>query len=350
MRSEYINIVTDLKKRFKVFKETKDWLGHPITVFEVGGERDKPILITAGAHGDEPAGFYATLEIMIKLRSEHRTYIVPARDPTGIHSLEYVLQKMFDIEQCFSLECLKTLIKREGEVLLDTNNIFLGLVGHVGFAFKIPDNPWEGVRPTISFLKEIIKKNERIRDKLYGSRILIPALLPRAEGVGMTGRMYTVFIGDDVFNYNTFSPSIDFPEISWMQRTIDEIKPWLTIDLHEGFGDGFYTFVTDKTSEIEKSLLEVVLDQLKEHALPPLSIEKMKKFMGKIEGREFVDDGIVKIATENFAKTLAGYSSKYCPSFIFETGLRAPLQKRIDSHVIASLALINAATFIPLLN
>jgi len=321
----------------------EDWLGHEIFVARKKGDSEGKVLIAAGAHGDEPAGVYAALELMADAKSNLDLYFLPCRDPVGFNSLSYVLSRLLQVEiYVFSFGDLKGVCKDYGERIYAEWDVYVYRIGDVGLAYstRCYHDPWAGENYVTEKLSKAAKAG--LLDELKGKRVLVPAMLPLSDGVGLFSRVYSLYVTSDgeVVSYNTVRRENVPKEVAAVAELVDRLKPTLTLDLHEGFGEKFYVFVNSKPGAAERKLLMGAFNRLRESKLELLSVEEMEKLMRGMGDREFLEDGVVLSSGEK--PTLSLYASKHGASFTFESGLMADLEKRIKMHKLAVIGALEA--------
>lgn len=194
IRGEYAELVGRLRESFKEIWRCVDWSGTPMVGLEVCGKEEPPILVTAGAHGDEPAGVYAAVELAYRLNFERKVVIVPSRDPSGFHSLNEVLKYMVG-SSLKSLDELPALVREYGgEEVYCNGRLYLGFIRNVGFTYTRSEAP-QASTAVERALRRVFSE-EGLYDSYYGNRILVPAMTAESEGSGLSGQLYTLFVGE----------------------------------------------------------------------------------------------------------------------------------------------------------
>lgn len=337
-RSEYLDAISSLKKRYKSVEEYMDWLGLPITVFRTGGREEPPVLVTGGSAGIEAASVYAALELVMHVDVERAVYIVPSRDPTGFHDASFVLSRLFqtplNIER---LSDIKAALEEGGaQVLVDDERLFAALTKNAAFAFS-KDEGGLGAYGTLNLLKSYMGRGD-LASKLEASRILIPAQLPSVDGVGLTGRFLTLFMGDDlqITSYDHLDAKYLPPEAQCIKALVDELEPGMVIDLHEWMGPGFNAAFPDTPLAGEAIVLDVLLSQVAEYGMPLTKVEEAEAL-----GLSTLREGAV---IDPLACGLASYvvSRGYGYAMSLRTSLHAALESRVATLVTACLSALNA--------
>src|SRR5262245_54226335 len=107
--------------------------GEEIVCAETGGERRPAILVTAGAHSPEVAGVLGGLRILEKIQTEHKTYVIPMRDPFGFNDFDHCLGFLLDQRVTVRSHAEGVaLLERYGTVLLRSADFCLALLGEIG--------------------------------------------------------------------------------------------------------------------------------------------------------------------------------------------------------------------------
>lgn len=330
--SEYVETIESLKKKFKIASITEDWLGLPIVIFKTGGREEPPVLVTAGSAGVEVAGVYAALELILQVDVERTVYILPSRDPTGLHDASYVLSRILGekvhVENVTDVR--KLLTDAGAEFLIDTHDLFLAIFKGVGLAASSTADAYEAAK---ILAKEIL--SQELADSIDGTRILIAAQLPQAEGVGKLGRFFTVFAREGkFFTYDNFSAET-VPEVDFVKSFIDREDLGMVIDLHESVNSpAFYVSQSAEPSGGELTILYLVLDQVRQYGMELASVEALESI-----GLRALSEGL------GYGRGFCGltdYVSGRTYAFAFSTPLDKPLEQRIKTLSVATLSALNA--------
>ena len=329
--SEYLDAVDLLKKRFKVAASTEDWLGLPLVIFRVGGNEEPPALVTAGAAGVEAAGVYAALELVLKVDVERTVYVLPSRDPTGFHGASYVLSKMLgeEVRVETPFDAKKLLASAGAEVLLDTSDLFLALFKGVGFAIGSAD----AYDAKALLERELISRE--LADSLDGTRILLAAQLPHAEGVGGLNRLLTLIVKDGrVLTYEDLETE-SVPEVEFVRSFVERENLGMVVDLHEDKrAPAFFVSQSEEPSSGELTILYLVLDQVKQYGMDLADREAIEAL-----GLKAVSDGV------GYRKGFCGLTDYACMkayAFAFVTPFAKPLEARVRTLGVAALSALNA--------
>jgi predicted deacylase len=335
--------------------------GLPIVCARTGGERQPPILITAGAHADEVSGVFAAVELIESFETEHETYIVPLRDPTGFAGYPRALARAL-VVQPFSFagsqtevsetsqvcEEIETCLRSRGRIVCAGDDWRVCEVSGELFAFRPPSSPNPGSFPLMQSLHEMCCADANVAHALKNRRVLLPALLPDIEECGAFARGYTVVVTEDgvVENLNRlFDHPLPPLEVRMIRDLIDQVRPGLALDLHEGFGTKFYLIVGQLAPDSLEERIALGLRagvraagyagmRLDEMAaqMPPRYLAQMRDLGG----------GIITFATAATETTFSGYCHKYGPAFTVEVGYENDLGSRVAIHLAAVRGAVRA--------
>ncbi|RLF06459.1 MAG: hypothetical protein DRK00_01545 [Thermoprotei archaeon] len=334
MSSEYLRMIEALRKRYKTVLYERDWLGLPIVVLKAGGREEPPVLVTAGASAVEAAGVYAALELVMQVDVERAVYILPSRDPTGLHGAVYVLSEMLGEEvHVDTLSELRELLKSRGaEVVIDTPTLFLSMLKGVGFAFS--GSSREGAYGTLRQLEEKVVKGGLI-ESLGEVRILIPSQMPNVEGVGLLDRLMTVMVCEEgILTYEHIGGEKVIPEVEVLRRFIQGREMGMVIDLHEGVDRGFYVLLSEEPLSGESIIIDLVLDQVARYGMQLAT----QSALGE-SGLRALSDGV---GVGKGRCGLIDFTVERSYSFAFFTGMNAPLEQRVKAHLTACISALNA--------
>ena len=328
--SEYLETINAMKKRYKIAAVTKDWLGFPLPIFKVGGREEPAALVVAGASGIEVASVYAAFELLVQVDIERTTYILPSRDPAGLHSMSFVLGKLLgtDVNVETADEARSILAGSGAEVVLDDEEVFLALIKGIGVAIGKGLDAFG----TVNALRARLK--EGLAESLESTRVLVASQLSQVEGVGELGRFATVFVHEgDVLTYDDVDRA-EIPEVSFVRDFIDKVELGLVIDLHESKSAEFYALTGSAPSSTENTILYVVLDQIRSRGLRIASADQLKT-MGLVAA----EDGI---AYGRGSCGLISYASSKAYAMAFVAPLVEPLEVRSRALATAALSALNA--------
>lgn len=329
--SEYLSTIEAMKRTFKVAASTNDWLGLPITIFKVGGREEPAVLVTAGASSVEVSGVYAALELLVQVDIERATYVLPARDPSGLHDASFILSRMLGTHvEARSPEEVKEILRQSGaEILIDDGELFLALSKGVGIAVGTRKDAYEVLKDLRSKLRE-----SDLGERAEGCRILIASQLSQVEGAaGLTRFMTVVVQNGEVLTYDDVEQA-EIPEVVFLREFLERQELGLVIDLHEAKCSAFYTVTRDPPSSLESTILYLVLDQVTRRGMLIASPELIEG-----QGLKSFGDGI---GYGRGACGLVDLASSRSYSFALVAPFNAPLEERISALMVATLSALNA--------
>lgn len=218
--------------------------GTPMLAAQVGGSRQPAVFLTAGAHSSETAGVHACLALLESLETDHEVHILPLRDPVGFAGVDRCLSLASgdDVHMDDPNASLDFLQDR-AELLWSEADLHLFLLGDLGFVWAPPlpglDTFWRQFNLTSRLPREV---PDAIRP-LHGKTVFLINANSTIEGSGALQRCYhTVLDADGQWlHLNRFFGLDDAPpEVAAVDKLIQTIRPGLTVDLHEGNGEGFW--------------------------------------------------------------------------------------------------------------
>mgnify|MGYP000430340790 CR=1 FL=1 len=343
----YDQVVEILEKyNIPYTKLAKDWQGNFIIATKVKSD----VLITAGAHGDEHAGVVSSINLAI----EGKHIVIPARDPAGVNGFIYALKFLLDKEvKSKDYAYIIDLIKRNADWYHQSNEFIVGIFGNIALCAMPPIDPWKGEDLINEVLQRELDKDERLREKLEGMRIIMPANLPYSEGVDLFDRAFTSFvINGRVENYNSLFdiPDEKIPyDFKKLKEFINKISPKAVFDLHEGFGDKFYAFVPVSKEEFNRDYDEIfrkIKAELLRNGLKYLTVKEALNELPKERVYAYNDEREIAVIL-HFGKrcrSLSCYAYKELGAFsiTFETGLKARFKERVMMSYIATKTAISS--------
>jgi hypothetical protein len=252
----------------------------PLLSVRCGGDRQPPIFITAGAHCTETAGVHAALNLLHMLDTEFEVHIFPLRDPFGFagdrHCLSYAAGEQVEVSShTDSLEYLQTHAQpvwREGETQLF-------LLGEIGFAWTPPELPGVTAFTRLhSRMLSLAQEDPLALQALRGKRVMLMQSMPDVEGTGETGRCWHALVTGkgEWMHLNRLFGREDAPaEVAAVDRLMQTYRPGLTLDLHEGNGQGFWMPV-NKHKEPERvfTMTQAFFGYVNERGYPITSYEE----------------------------------------------------------------------------
>ncbi|GEM_PF-1885307 len=310
---------------------TRDRSGRPIVGCE-SGKGEVRIFLGAGAHGDEPAGVLAALRLVSRFKDpdDFRFRRVPIRDPAGHVGFLTILSELTGEKPPEKYEELREFIKKHGREIYDDGILLLADYDKVIIAFAPPEDD-KGEDAINDRIATAMSESSTVYEELLGRHIFMPANQPKSEGVGLYGRGFTSYVSKSgrLGNYNRFFGSPEAPpEVKAVQEFLDEFKPHYTIDMHEGYDDCFYVVLDELRDGID-----YLLARPKVTSLRICSKEELER----THNADAPWDGVI---VYKIPDSLAGYATRYGHAITTETGLKAPLQKRITAHMQAFFNLL----------
>jgi len=216
--------------------------GSPIVAVEGGGDAEPGVLVTAGAHATEHAGVRAAVEILDAVETHRRVVVVPTRDPVGLNGYTYALETALgETLVVESYDGLADLLRTEADVVVDDDEMLLGLVGDVGFATREPTDGRPSCLSLMSALKDHAAAGTPFLERFRGRRVYAPAGFPTVEETGDFDRAFTFVISPagEFMHLNRFFDRSWAPvETRCVRDLMDELEPVLTVDLHESSRQG----------------------------------------------------------------------------------------------------------------
>lgn len=298
----------------------------PLVVVRAGGDKKPAIFISAGSHSTEHAGVRTAVEVIDGLKTKHQVYVYPCRDPIGLTGYNYALSLALGEEPTLnSVEDAETLLRKQGEVLVDEGGVLLAIIGEHGFANQ--------------GLLGRIKKGDKRLEPLLGRRIYYPSRSKEMPGAGPLERAYTLVVTPDgeVLHLNRFHDTAWAPaESRGARRLMAEIQPGLTFDLHEYGGDAFWFSTRKQRTEQD----EVWEQRMAREAIRAVALSGARlapdnyspgSFFSKLERGVYGLDASKRGEGLNLVDYAA---SKYGPGFTVETGMRQPFEQRVRMSLL----------------
>jgi hypothetical protein len=321
--------------------------GFDVLCAVAGGKKDPAILITAGSHADEVAGVHAALALLRGLVTQHKLYVIPVRDPFGFEGYRANLQ--FAAGSSVRIEGpadVYEVLRGKGKVLYENNTYVVAEVGQYVFAYDVGvDFPTSSVGRRI---EDVVQQDRKALERLAAAkRVVAPWNLPMPRHGdyfrrGARGMIVTAsgFVG----NFNRFFDVKDAPaEIQYPRNLVDELKPGLILDLHEGYGRGFYVYKPESADPSIDRIASALTAAVQDYGGQTSTPEELQPFWGPKLGhdRSYFGNG-----TFYAGSSIRSGFSQYCqtlgPAFTFETGAFNPISWRTDLHVWAAVAAIKS--------
>jgi len=326
--------------------------GERVVCAETGGERLPPVLVTAGSHSPEVAGVTAALRLVDELRTSHKAYVIPMRDPFGFnnfdHCLSMIVGRPVEVE---SHAATVALLEWHGTVLLQDEALCLALIGEVGVvSMETGDEPM-GFDWILNHLQECLAKNPVVAERMHGRRFFVPSGMPFSEGAGAYGRTYTGVMspeGQQLSLSQFFGRADAPPEVACIDTFLQEVRPGLIFDCHEDFGREAYFPArrhgndSAKGERIQHAMRTALVDagypladfdQFLAGARRYRPYWKPYHQSSGLSGL-FWTDGVRR----GIGFNLADYALRFGFSMPIETGAEASLADRTDCHVRAVMA------------
>lgn len=316
--------------------------GRPVVAAEGGGDRDPPIVLTAGAHATEQAGVAAAVELLERLETDHRVYVVPTRDPLGVDGYETALAAALGEAVSFdSYEDVEEILRDESEIVLD-DEVVVGLIGEYGFGVAPPKDGTSGAYRVSNALLDL-EGDDRM-EPLRGRRVFLVSGQPSVEGTGDFDRLYTRVItpGGENLHLNRYIGSAWAPpESRAVRELLDSVEPGLFVDLHEYSGDGYWVSTRPKADEsterrersVGRAMTESVADAGGD--LLPLA-----EFLGEEPDDDHyfteLETGLWDLDYETRGEgfNATDYAAEhYGLAFTNETGMYRPFEERVEMAV-----------------
>ncbi len=158
----------------------------PVVAVKAGGNKKPAIFISAGSHSTEHAGVVAAVDLIDELETEHQVYVLPCRDPMGLSGYHHVLSLGLGSEPAVrSVEEVESLLRKNGEVLYDSDGRLLVLIGEYGYANRSFYRKIEKGAPFLEPLKGRRMYSHRItptrREQRHWSGLIRKLLHPMAK-------------------------------------------------------------------------------------------------------------------------------------------------------------------------
>jgi hypothetical protein len=254
--------------------------GEPILSVRAGGDRQPPIFVTAGAHAHEPAGVHAALALLRALDTEHEVHILPLRDPFGFAGVNHCLSVAAGerVHVSSHLEALDYL-RAHAIPLASSGELALFRLGDFGFVWNIPTPGCEGSRPMAHFIQALARQEPDVLRPLWGKSVLLMLTMTDAEGVGELQHCYHQLFsptGEWLHLNRLFGRQDAPPEVAAVDFLMEQVKPGLTCDLHEGAEQGFWLSVPRPTGSPERvlAMAQAFLEAIHERGYPVTTYEE----------------------------------------------------------------------------
>jgi len=233
---ELLEAVAGTGRPVRTLGHTAD--GSPLICVRSGGDKEPAIFITAGSHSTEHAGVSAAVNLIEGLDTEHQVYVIPTRDPIGMNGYAYALSLgLGETPQVESFDQAEEILRREGDVLFEEDDLIVSLIGEYGYASSrprpdrtCPQNYLYGRLQRLA-----LEEPERL-EPVRGRRVFMTPGQSGIEGAGDFGRAYTLVISLDggILHINRFHDTPWAPvEPRVTVGLMAEIRPGISFDIHE---------------------------------------------------------------------------------------------------------------------
>jgi hypothetical protein len=247
--------------------------GTPTQAAQLGGQRQPAVFITAGAHCTETAGVHAALSLLGSLESEHEVHVLPLRDPVGFAGVDHCLSLgAAEAVHAADPEAALALLRERGDLLWRDGDLKLFRLGDVGFVWAPPQPGLATFWQQFALTGRLPKQEPAVLEPLRGRSIFFLNTNSDIEGSGALQRCYHTVLGTDGqwLHLNRFFGRRDAPpEVAAVGKLVQTVRPGLTIDLHEGNGNGFWMPIPRPEGDDE------------------LAFEMTRAFFSYIEEREY---------------------------------------------------------------
>lgn len=331
--------------------------GLPVYCAIGGGQSEPAVLITAGSHADETSGMQAAATLMEYLDTDHKVYVVPNRDPLGWEGFAAGLSLAARVAAPTDHTSALTILRSVGEVLYEDGQFLVAMLDELAFAIVRPTPDTFGSEKIIKMLSYAMATHPPLASRLANRRVLVPANSPHCDGRGVLDRAYTVYVAEDGFigSFNRFFGDPAAPiEVAALASLIDDVKPGLTIDLHEGWNDAYYMFVPEPSisAPLASKMQANVIAGLRQRGFPTSSLTELVPNMPDEHLNRFtpLGDGLMTWRWPNSPQdsphglALMPYALQYGVAFQTEVGRWSSLRHRIEYQRLVIKSLIERLT------
>jgi hypothetical protein len=145
-----------------------------------------------------------------------------------------------------------------------------------------------------------------------------------------------------VGNFNRFFDEPEPPpEVMYPRNLFEELKPGLVLDLHEGYGRGFYVYTSEKDDELGERIVSALTSEVESRGGMTSTTEELQPYWGPKLGhdRRCFGKGVFYSGSTT-RSSFSQLCQKSTRAFTFETGGLNPVTWRTDLHVWAAKAAI----------
>jgi predicted deacylase len=331
----------------------------PIWAATRRGDPDRaPILITAGSHADETSGPEAAVRLLAGLPTTRTVVAIPNRDPLGALGVPGAVRTLVDanVPNFSDWGDVRRWLAERDALLAEDGSFAIGIVGDFALAGMDATGDSFGTEKIIKSLSYWLETHPEDRAALDGRWILMPANAPDCDRRGTLEHGYSIRFTDDDFvgHYNRFFGHPDAPAgVAAVRAFIDELRPGLTIDLHEGWNTRSYWFVPDANAPhaAEAAQLEaqvcaaldangLAMSTLSE-LVPNMPLEHLRRFTPKSHGRLVWSWPPYRESPWGVA--LMPYAAQYGPAFQTEVGRWNSWDDRLTYQRVLAESLVRAS-------
>jgi len=201
-------------------------------------------------------------------------------------------------------------------------------------------------------VNDFLRANPQLIEEVSGKFVISPPNYPYAsETVGRYGRTFNAVITKQGMyaNLNRQFGIEDAPDdIRLVQQLADRIKPCLTIDMHEGFGDSYYFFAPDYVNDPAlQAYVDAMIDNVADDF--PQGPYRMAGVLNAVSGVEqqfteprpgVVADRFIRNPENGVGQTrglpgvaFSNYCARYGPAVTLESGGDTDMKTRIKMQV-----------------
>lgn len=260
--------------------------GTPMLSARVGGDRRPAVFITAGAHCTETAGVHASLDLIDSLDTEREVHILPLRDPLGFAGVSHCLSFASGLSVAFpDPEASLDYLRKRAQLLWGEGDIYLFQLGELGFVWAPPQPGLDTFWRAFALTSRLPRDEPEVLEPLRGKTVLLLNVNSDIEGSGAMQRCYHTVLGrqNEWLHLNRFFGRDDAPpEVAAVDRLIQTVRPGLTIDLHEGNGEGFWLPIPRREDgeELVFEMSRAFLDYIHQQGYPVTDFEQWRATNG----------------------------------------------------------------------
>ncbi|MBN1313939.1 MAG: hypothetical protein JXA42_00660, partial [Anaerolineales bacterium] len=151
--------------------------GRDILLVKVGGTSNslRPVLVACGAHTDEQATIFASIELIKRIQTERPVYIIPCRDPLGFDGLRRCMQlEMGTDQELGDWEHLQETLSDNGEVLYHKDDLMIANLGEMAFA-AYPSRENAATHFCENLWPKVIEEKPDVIERAKYRRFMLPA-------------------------------------------------------------------------------------------------------------------------------------------------------------------------------